>query len=112
MILATQTACSDIISALMDANADANITEKVSSMINIATALISMNSKDLVSETYWVIIELAMLKIQAPSFYYFIIGYCLCTDRWLECNIFWGKVRESQHSPAVDFWRSFGRTQG
>ena len=56
MILATQKGNSDIISALMDANADANITEKVSSVINIATNLVSM--KDLVSETYWIIVEL------------------------------------------------------
>lgn len=56
MILATQKARSDIISALMDANADANITEKVNSVINIVTDLISM--KDLVSETNWVIVRL------------------------------------------------------
>ena len=54
MIFATQKARSDIISSLMDANADANITEKVSSVINIATDVIGM--KDLVSETYWVIV--------------------------------------------------------
>ena len=34
-------------------------------MINIAPALISMNWKDLVSKTYWVIV-----KMQAPSSYY------------------------------------------
>ena len=58
MILATQKGNSDIISALMDANADANITEKVSSVINniIATDLVSM--KDLVSKTSWIIVEL------------------------------------------------------
>ena len=56
MIFATQKARSDIITTLMDANADANITEKVSSMINIATDSVSM--KDLVPETCWVIVEL------------------------------------------------------
>ena len=56
MILATQKGNSDIISALMDANADANITERVNSVINIVTDLISM--KDLVSKTNWVIVRL------------------------------------------------------